>query len=235
MSTDFSTSRWVLAIFSWRPLGAGGGLQLQGGQPDVDAGQGLRDFIVQLAADHLALLFLRGQELARKVPQLLLHVARLLEEAAVMPLALAQGLLGGQAPDDLPLQLAVRCRQVPAAPAQRVNHVAQVVVRFPGRAVRLRDRSHGPGKEGARPPHQRLRGRRHLPGGGRQQGPFVQAGQVQCLQPEGHGLAAQAARGPQACLCAPVQVVVQRGPVRQGEAGPLTLHVVRHWHGRTSS
>ena len=60
-------------------LGAESGLFFQGGQADIDAGQSLGDDIMQLAADAFSLVFLRLQHLARQMPQLFLHGARLFQ------------------------------------------------------------------------------------------------------------------------------------------------------------
>ena len=53
-------------------------LGFQGRQPDIDARQGLGNFIVQLAADPFAFFLLRQQKLAGQQPQLFLQEVRLL-------------------------------------------------------------------------------------------------------------------------------------------------------------
>ena len=80
MSTDFSTSRCVRAMFLLEALGVDRGLRFQGRQPDIDARQGLGDDIMQFAADLLALFLLRRQKLAGQMPQLFLQVPRLLQQ-----------------------------------------------------------------------------------------------------------------------------------------------------------
>ena len=123
MSTDFSTSRCVLAIFFWRPLVLSRGLGFQGRQPDIDARQGLGDFIMQLAADPLALFLLRRQKLAGQKPQLFLHVPRLLQQLAVVLLAFSEGLLHRLALGDFLFQLPVGGGQIHAALVERLDSV----------------------------------------------------------------------------------------------------------------
>ena len=70
--------------FFHQPLGAGDlfvqccdaacGLCFEGGEPHVDTRKRLGDYIMQLAADLAALLLLHGQQLARQMEQLLLHL-----------------------------------------------------------------------------------------------------------------------------------------------------------------
>ena len=93
MSTDFSTSRCVRAMLRSEALGVERGLLFQGRQPDIDARQSLGDDIMQFAADPLALLLLRRENLAGQQPQLFLHVPRLLQQLAVVLLAFSEGLL----------------------------------------------------------------------------------------------------------------------------------------------
>jgi hypothetical protein len=88
---DFSMSRCVLAIFFFEIGKIDRRLFLQRRELDVDGGQGLPDLVVELAADPLALELLGGQDLVGEVPQVLLDVARLLQELPVMPLALLEG------------------------------------------------------------------------------------------------------------------------------------------------
>ena len=61
---------------------------------NVHGGQGLADFIVQLAADPFAFLLLDGQHAIRQMAEVVLHHPGLVEQHAVMFLALAQGFLG---------------------------------------------------------------------------------------------------------------------------------------------
>ena len=120
MSTDFSTSRWVLEIFSWRSLLPSRGPGFQGSQLNIDARQGLGNLIMQFAADPLALFLLGRQKLAGQPPHLFLHVPRLLQQLAVVMLALSEGLLHRFALGDFPLQPPVGRGQVHAAPVQRL-------------------------------------------------------------------------------------------------------------------
>ncbi len=103
MSTDFSTSRCVRAIVFSEPLGLTRASLGQGRQMDIDAHQGLGDFIMQLAADALSFFLLRLQNLMGQMPQLFLHVARLLQQLALVLLAFLEGFLHRLPPDNFPL------------------------------------------------------------------------------------------------------------------------------------
>ena len=88
-------------------VGVDGSLLGQRRQPDVDAGEGLGDDIVQLAADLAAFLLLGGENLAGQLPQLFLHEIRLLQQLRVMTLALLERRLHRLALGDLQAQLLV--------------------------------------------------------------------------------------------------------------------------------
>ena len=102
-------------------LGVERGLLFQGRQPDIDARQGLGDDIMQFAADLLALFLLRRQKLAGQKPQLFLHVARLLQQLAVVLLAFPEGFLHRLALGDFLFQLPVGGGQIHGALAQRLD------------------------------------------------------------------------------------------------------------------
>ena len=59
--------------------GVARGFARQGGEVDIDAHEGLDDFVMQLPADALAFLFLGQQQLVGQMPQLFLEVKRLLK------------------------------------------------------------------------------------------------------------------------------------------------------------
>ena len=80
------------------------GLVLQVCQMDVDAGQGLGDFIMQFAADLPALLLLRLKQLAGQVAQLSLHELGLLQQLSVVLLAFPEGFLDHPALDNFLFQ-----------------------------------------------------------------------------------------------------------------------------------
>ena len=94
-------------------LGVERGLLFQGRQPDIDARQGLGDYIMQFAADLFSLLLLRRENLAGQLPQLLLHAVRLFQQLAVVLLAFLERLLHRLALDDFLLQLHGSRRPVP--------------------------------------------------------------------------------------------------------------------------
>ena len=173
------------------------GLHFQCRQLDIDARQGLGNLIMQLAADHLAFFLLGRQKLAGQQPQLFLHVPRLLQQLAVVMLALSEGLLHRFALENLPLQLPVRGDQIHAALVKHLIQLNQLVIVLPGRAMRFLDRGDGLGKEFSRPPDHRFPG---AGGVARQhqcdQRLLVKPGQIQRLQPKGHGPASQSLRRP---------------------------------------
>ena len=126
MSTDFSHHLLRAGDASLEALGVERGLRFQGRQPDIDARQGLGDFIMQFAADLLALFLLRRQKLAGQMPQLFLHLPRLLQQLAVVLLAFPEGFLHRLALGDFLFQLPVGGGQFRAAPAQRLRSSAPV-------------------------------------------------------------------------------------------------------------
>ena len=99
-------------------LGVVLGLLFQLEQPDIDAQQRLRDFILKFQADFLALFFLRHQHLVRQLPQTFLQLQGFLQQLAVVFAADLEGGFHALAPDDAALQLAVGRGQFPRAPAR---------------------------------------------------------------------------------------------------------------------
>ncbi len=114
--------------FLLETIGVDRGLLCQGRQTDVDSRQGLGDFVMKLAADLLSFFLLRRQNLVRQMPQMFLHVTRLLQQQAVMLLAFRQGFLSGFASDDFMLQLPANGAQLNGALAQRLVHLVQVAI-----------------------------------------------------------------------------------------------------------
>ena len=70
--------------FSLEALGVDRGFALQIGQADIDASQGLRDFIVQFPANFSPFILLRGKDFMRQKPQVRLHLAGLIKQENVM-------------------------------------------------------------------------------------------------------------------------------------------------------
>ncbi|HEX2099416.1 MAG TPA: hypothetical protein VHF69_02065, partial [Candidatus Synoicihabitans sp.] len=69
----------------------------------------LRDFVMQVATDRFTLLFLREQDLARKVPELSLQHAGLFNQLALSSFTLTQGSLELFAPEHLSLEFRIGC------------------------------------------------------------------------------------------------------------------------------
>ena len=131
--------------------GVGRGLDAQGGEPEIDAGEGLGDDVVQFPADLFALLFLGGEETAGQVPQFLLHVAGFFPQLKGGLFAGAEGFLHGLAADDFVVEFLVGCGQFDRAAGQGRDHVLQLHVGLAGAAVGFLDGGHGLGKERAGP------------------------------------------------------------------------------------
>ena len=79
------------------------GLQSQGREMHIDADKSLDDLVMQFPADPLALLFLGQEKLAGQMPQLFLHVTRLLEQLSIVGLAFLEGHLRLPPLDNFPL------------------------------------------------------------------------------------------------------------------------------------
>ena len=109
--TEFSTSRWVRAIFAWRvcrPLAAP---RLSADNSTLMPDERLHDLVVQLASDFLSLLFLRRNDLARQQPEFALHDLRFHIELAILRPLLADDRLARLAPRDFAFEPAVALRQ----------------------------------------------------------------------------------------------------------------------------
>jgi hypothetical protein len=117
----------------------------------------------------------------------------LYQQQAVVPLAPAEGRLRRFALGHFLFQLPVRVGQIRAVPVQRLDHLIQADVGLERGVMSFLDRGDGLGKKRSRPPHHRLPGSRGVT---RQdeanQRLLVNPGQIQRLQPAGHGLPAQA-------------------------------------------
>ena len=87
--------------------GAARSLPRQCRQLDIDAHQGLDDFIMQIAADAHSFLLLCLQNSMRQVPQLSLHVTGLLQRPALVSLAFLERFLHRLPPHNFPVQLQV--------------------------------------------------------------------------------------------------------------------------------
>ena len=88
----------------------------------------LADFIVQLAADAFAFLFLDRKHAIGQMPQVVLHDSGLVEQHAVMLLALAQRFLGAFAFLNLLLEREVHRSQLVVALGQRRVQVGELVI-----------------------------------------------------------------------------------------------------------
>ena len=109
---------------------------------DIDAHQGLDDVIMQLAADALSFLFLRVQNLMGQVPQLFLHVTRLLQQPVLVLLAFLEGLLHPLPPGNLPVQ-------PPVGVGQGLQAALHLLSPFAGSNVPERDPAPFPRPRGA--------------------------------------------------------------------------------------
>src|SRR4029450_13507918 len=94
-----------------------------------------------LTADPLALLLMRGEDLAGETTEMLLHVTGLQEQLAVVLQALLEGCFEGLAPNEFTLQLALGLGQLDGPSVHRPIEPIQMAVLHHRRAMRVFERS----------------------------------------------------------------------------------------------